>query len=588
MFTQRTCLLLILGLVSFLSLLLTDSPGHVIPSASAQDGLVVSLDMDTSDGPCTDVDVSATHKQGDDYYVAICVRNLATFFAVAAFQFDVLYDDTANLAFEVLDSGDALDDNPDANAGATTWGDGLGGGWDCSWAGGNYPTGDKDPDSGPGQGDAYIRCVSETGPYTLGDDESEGVIALIHFEALSIGVDTMTIANGQLVSQYGGEMGSCNPVGEQPMQCDAGTVTVTDQAFEASERRITTNMADQYDPAISGDLIVWADDRGADADIWYYDLVAEEEVQVTSMLGDQQLSDVSGPLIVFTTLATFDVILYSTLTHEFTNLTETASTRAMNPAIAGSLVAWEDNRAGDVEIFAKDLSTGEERRISSHTAADWAPAVSGGAIVWQRCASGTCDIFAYDWASGLTRQITGAEGDERNPDIYGDTVVYDALRAGERYVCSFDLTTSDETCLSSAGMHNNPSVSGEFVAFEDASTGTYHIRLWHLPSGLVFDLTASPGAQYLNDIDGNRVVYTDDRDGQLDIYMTEFVYTPLTPVGGIAELPEVTDAAAAESAAPAEKGGWSGREYALAIGGLAAAVLAVAASVRLAGRRWLR
>jgi len=163
--------------------------------AAAQYGPVVSLDMDTTDGgPCADIDASASHEIGESYDVAICVEGLYEGNPIGGLIFDILYDDTLNRAPEMADVGAALDDNPDANAGTTTWGDGLGPeggeyGWDCSNWGIAYPEGDKNPASGPGNGDAFIACRSIVGPWTLGDDETSGVLALIRFEALAEGAD---------------------------------------------------------------------------------------------------------------------------------------------------------------------------------------------------------------------------------------------------------------------------------------------------------------------------------------------------------------------------------------------------------------
>jgi len=35
-----------------------------------------------------------------------------------------------------------------------------------------------------------------------------------------------------------------------------------------------------------------------------------------------------------------------------------------------------------------------------------------------------------------------------------------------------------------------PDLSGEYVAFEDLSNGKYHIKLWHVRSGIVFEVLA--------------------------------------------------------------------------------------------------
>ncbi len=190
--------------------------------AAAQDGLTVSLDLDITDGgPCADIDSSVEHDPaGANYDVAICVENLYEGYPIGVAAFDVLYDDTLNSAPEVADTLQGLDDNPDVNE--DEYGDGLGSGWDCSGGGAAYPKGDKDPDSGPGQGRAFLSCRSSLGPWTMGDDETDGVIAVIEFDPLAAGLDTLVIGSGLLGYSDATEMGTCNPVVTYAMACVNG------------------------------------------------------------------------------------------------------------------------------------------------------------------------------------------------------------------------------------------------------------------------------------------------------------------------------------------------------------------------------
>lgn len=174
-----------------------------------------------------------------------------------------------------------------------------------------------------------------------------------------------------------------------------------------------------------------------------------------------------------------------------------------------------------------DLSTGVERRITESAATDTVPEVSTGTdqdqVVWQVCADGICDIALYDWSTGDTRMVTqSTDADERRPDMDGDVVVYDSYKDGERDIHAYDVTTGQTRRLTLPGSQNNPNISGDVVAFEDVSTGTYHIMLWHLPTEAVLQLTDGAGGEYLNDIDGNRVAYTAQRNSQLDIYVSTF------------------------------------------------------------------
>ena len=124
--------------------------------ASAADPLTVSLDMDASagdGGPCADIDSSTSHSGADPvsgpvYKVAICATGLYIGSPIGSFTFDVLYNDQWNTATEVADVAPAPDDNPDANAGTTKWGDSLGTGWTCDNLTLAYPRGTRTPQAG--------------------------------------------------------------------------------------------------------------------------------------------------------------------------------------------------------------------------------------------------------------------------------------------------------------------------------------------------------------------------------------------------------------------------------------------------------
>ena len=294
-----------------------------------------------------------------------------------------------------------------------------------------------------------------------------------------------------------------------------------------TERPLTQTPDDEYEPAISGDLVVYARNHENNLDVMYYDLAAGRESQVTTDLTPEELPDVSDRRIVYNDLSARDIWVYEIDTGTRTNITASQGPTSSNPVISHSLVVWEDLRDGNSEIYAQDLAGGAPRRVTANTISDNAAAVSNGVIVWQQCAVGLCEIMTYDWASGTTRQITNTPADdERRPDIWGRRVVYDGYRQGDRDIYAYDLDSGTERRLALPGAQVNPSISGDFVAFEDVATGVYHVRLWHVPSGAVFDTTVgSTEGEFLNDIDGNRVVYTAARGQHLDIYLYTFTVT---------------------------------------------------------------
>jgi hypothetical protein len=142
--------------------------GHSITATAGVPQFHVEIDM-VQDGNtfCNSVDNSGTEAVGSTYRVAVCATDIPS--AIGLFTFDLLYDKTLNQCNDVANSGMALDDNPDGNAGNTVWpnpvtGDTLGGGWDCTQLSMGYPVCDTDlPDDPPSLGRARIYCLSLSG-----------------------------------------------------------------------------------------------------------------------------------------------------------------------------------------------------------------------------------------------------------------------------------------------------------------------------------------------------------------------------------------------------------------------------------------
>jgi hypothetical protein len=197
--------------------------GHSITATPGVPRFHVEIDI-VQDGDtfCEPVTAASTELLGSSYRVAVCVKDPPA--AIGTFTIELVYDDTLNQAPELADSGTGLDDNPDANAGATTWpnsntGDDLGGAWDCSNFGYFWPKGDIDPATGPGHGRAEITCMSLTGPWTLGDNETEGALATVQFKVIGTGADTLHLENVYVADKDGAEIGSCNPAILVPISC---------------------------------------------------------------------------------------------------------------------------------------------------------------------------------------------------------------------------------------------------------------------------------------------------------------------------------------------------------------------------------
>jgi beta propeller repeat protein len=63
-------------------------------------------------------------------------------------------------------------------------------------------------------------------------------------------------------------------------------------------RRITTNIYGQFNPAIYGNWIVWADNRNVEVDIYGFDLLRNAEIRITSTPQNESQPALDGPWIV--------------------------------------------------------------------------------------------------------------------------------------------------------------------------------------------------------------------------------------------------------------------------------------------------
>ena len=159
------------------------------------------------------IDNYTTEYVGDSHQFALCVGNLTPGDPVQSFQATIGYDGALDECIDevcqpptlgaqtVVVNDGCVDDNPDANAGATTWGDGLGVDWSCYavFADDSSLAFVRDagpicslPDHGSNQLSAAISCDGRQS-YTLGDDETWGALAVINMNVIAAGTDNVEI-----------------------------------------------------------------------------------------------------------------------------------------------------------------------------------------------------------------------------------------------------------------------------------------------------------------------------------------------------------------------------------------------------------
>ncbi|MBI4355554.1 MAG: hypothetical protein HY597_03770, partial [Candidatus Omnitrophica bacterium] len=312
----------------------------------------------------------------------------------------------------------------------------------------------------------------------------------------------------------------------------SATVDVAPVHFPVA-RRLTTEAHTQAAPAISGNLIVWEDQRNLNADIYLYDLGTGTERPLTTTLGDQRNPAIDGDGVVWEDASR--VFYYDLATETGDRVVTRLAQPQRNPAISGDRIVWEEGQSAD-DIYLYDLTTNTETRLTIDIWAQRNPAISGNFVVWEDDRNGNTDIYLYDLTSNTQRQLTSHPAAQRNPAISGNFVVWEDDRNGNTDIYLYDLTSNTEMRLTAdPAAQRNPAISGDFVVWKD-ERGAFPVIYWHdLTSGAEQPLAPAVSDQLAPAISDNQIVWQDSRAGNWEIY--------LGYAGGLTAIPVVTNPA---------------------------------------------
>ncbi len=198
------------------------------------------------------------------------------------------------------------------------------------------------------------------------------------------------------------------------------------------------------------------------------------------------------------------------------------------PAISEDWIVWvHDDISGSRDIYAYNIETGTELRISEPESYSDRPAISGNVIVWENLSSSEDDhdIYAYNLSSGkYTRVTDDPDNLQQYPSISGNLVVWQDDRYDESDIYLFNLSNKAEQLLTEYPEGEDqeyPSISGNLVVWQDYRKGDSDIYLLDLSDGTEQLLAAGPAESWQEypSISGNLVVWQDDRNGDSDIYL---------------------------------------------------------------------
>ena len=305
----------------------------------------------------------------------------------------------------------------------------------------------------------------------------------------------------------------------------------------------TTSGSNQELPALWEDRIVWisfypdpADPESDLSEIYMYNLSSGGIAKLASGLSRVTLLDIWGDLVVWNTYGddNSDIYLYNLSNNEIKRITNDSANQ-VKPRIWVNNIVWQEGDDTDAEwrVYLYNLTTEIAVELGDGSGLAMSPAIWDDRVIWQDWRNGAdYDLFLYNITTGFETQITSDSANQIIPSIWGDLVVWQDDRQPSSQIYMYNIITGNETQVTNADANlEYPVIYGNLIAYVNQSD-YFDIYLIDLLTGnqgkISNDLSGS--AQMDPDIWGDRIVWTDDRNGDYDIFLYTLGMTmpPLT------------------------------------------------------------
>jgi TolB protein len=295
-------------------------------------------------------------------------------------------------------------------------------------------------------------------------------------------------------------------------------------AIEIPNYQLTDGPITQYNVQISGDIIVWADYRNGNWDIYGMDLKTHQEFPVCTNPATQDLPYIQGNIVVWRDLrnGNWDIYGRNLVTgQEFPVCV--ADGMQWRPAVYGSFVVWQDRRSGDWDIYGRDLTGGLTQIIAAGPGDQEFPAIYRSIVLWADSRNGDSNILGKDISTGTSFVVANTVAPESRPIIYGDVVVWRALTTPPYWdIWAKRLSTGEviPVCTTS-GDQWYANICGDIIVWDDHRGLTWDIYGYNLVTRTEFPISRAKRDQLLPSIDGSTVVWHDQRDGDCNLWAAD-------------------------------------------------------------------
>lgn len=303
--------------------------------------------------------------------------------------------------------------------------------------------------------------------------------------------------------------------------------------------------ADQINPVVYENRVVWQERRGSYFDIVMYDLATGLKVDICTAEGSQEYPFISGDYIVWqdNRRGNWDIYMYNLKTgkQQAICVEDGEQTHPVVSAESG-IIIWQS----DIVMLASmyNLNTKERENISSSTTEYYDPFIDGDNAVWlERHFSNIIPgkpasspdpmhgIYLYNLAGGDSEPVyTSNSNIPSNPVISDGIVVWEGRQENTQgkydlYLCDYFYNETQVTICEDEYNHFDPFISGRKVVWADdrncASGNSLNsdIYIYDIITGTEKQVCTAEGDQESPCIMNDKIVWQDNRNGKWNIYL---------------------------------------------------------------------
>ena len=261
-------------------------------------------------------------------------------------------------------------------------------------------------------------------------------------------------------------------------------------------RWLATGPGEQYQASIDAGFVVFTSRDASGADVLLVDLGSGATTVMAGGTGDQDQPDLARDVLAYRTAE--GIALQFLLSGAL--LRRPAEPGAGAPVAAAAGAAWEQGPAGDRDIAWYQTTTGAQG-VLAEPGDQHGPSISGTTVAFVDEAQGGA-VVAYD-VLRKTQQVlvpgpvASVSLDGTGPNMRA--AVARITATGDADIEVWDATGAIVGTLVVPGDQRNPRLAGDWVAFEDRSTGRSQLVVWNVVTGIAYLPVVSTSAQTLGD-----------------------------------------------------------------------------------------